>query len=235
MDDIAWLALRSVQDPFPDFAARLREYEEHVGWEVDDRRVRYYQVVAETKLLVMRHAPGGHRRRYVEVEGGGPDVGNGMIYEILHRRLWFEAIAAFLGLELDPPEPAPVSAGSSDEHDWLYHALLHQLRDVVVPRIGDPLAKQRAKGFARIIKHLREVNLHGAFYEERELDDLAALLGHRPDDRAEGRAALQSAVRDGRVDEDKYLGVLWRRASRDNELLRTASGVLADRHWPELR
>jgi hypothetical protein len=128
-----------------------------------------------------------------------------------------------------------VSAGSSDEHDWLYHALLHQLRDVVVPRIDDPLAKQRAKGFARIIKHLREVNLHGAFYEERELDDLAALLGHRPDDRAEGRAALQAAVRDGRVDEDKYLGVLWRRAARDNELLRTASGVLADRHWPELR
>jgi aminoglycoside phosphotransferase (APT) family kinase protein len=231
MDDIAWLCLRSVQDPFPDFPERLREYEQHVGWEVDDRRVRFYQVVAETKLLVMGHAP-QRANRYVELPGGGPDVGNGLIYAILHRRLWFEAIAAFLGLELEAPELAPPA---EDDHDWLYHALLHQLRDVVVPRITDPLAKQRAKGFARIIKHLREVNLNGRFYEQRELDDIATLLGHRPATCSDGRAELQAAVRAGRVDEDKYLGVLWRRACRDAELLRTASGVLADRHWPPLR
>ncbi len=28
---------------------------------------------------------------------------------------------------------------------------------------------------------------------------------------------------------------LWRRAARDNELMREASGVMADRHWPPLR
>jgi aminoglycoside phosphotransferase (APT) family kinase protein len=232
MDDIAWLSLRSVQDPFPDFPARLREYEQLVGWEVDDLRVRYYQVVAETKLLVMRHAP-SRPNRYVEVEGGGGDIGNGLIYEILHRRLWFEAMTAFLGLDLDPPQPAPTP--EEDDHDWLYQAVLHQLRDVVVPRIEDPLAKQRAKGLARIIKHLRDVSANGRFYQEQELGDIADLIGSRPGSLPDRRAELQAAVRQGRVTDDDYLRLLWRRACRDNELLRSASGALADRHWPPLR
>jgi hypothetical protein len=194
--------------------------------------VRYYQVVAETKLLVMRHAP-RRTRRYVELEGGGADIGNGLIYEILHRRLWFEAIAAFLQLELEPVAVAP--AVDDDERDWLYEALLHQLRDVVVPRITESLAHQRAKGFARIIKHLREVHLHGAYYEDREIDDLATLVGHRPTSVREGRVALARAAREGIVSETDYLQALWRQTARDNELLRTASGALADRHWPALR
>ncbi|HVX16533.1 MAG TPA: phosphotransferase family protein [Acidimicrobiales bacterium] len=231
MDDIAWLALRSTQDPFPDFPARLREYEALVGWEVDDERVRYYQVVAETKLLVMGHSP-RRANRYVEVEGGGMDVGNGLIYGVLHRRLWFEAIAALLGLDLDAP---PLAPDVDDDHDWLYQALLHQLREVVVPKIADPLAQQRAKGLARIVKHLREVNLHGQFYEQGELDDLAGALGAPPADVASGREALRVAARGGKVSDAAYLQVLWRRVARDEELLRSASGALADRHWPPLR
>jgi len=231
MDDIAWLALRSTQDPFPDFPSRLREYERHVGWEVDDQRVRFYEVVAETKLMVMRHSP-SRERRYVEVEGGGADIGNGLIYEVLHRRLWFEAIAACLELDLDTP---PLAPDVDDDHDWLYQAVLHQLRDVVVPRIADPLAHQRAKGLARVIKHLREVHLHGQFYEDCERDELTELLGSPPATAGDGRAALAAAARAGTVPEADYLQALWRRTARDNELLRTASGALADRRWPALR
>ena len=63
MDDIAWLSLRATQEPFTDFPTRLREYEELSGNVVDETRVRYYQVMAETKLQVM-----GHR---------GPEDGDG--------------------------------------------------------------------------------------------------------------------------------------------------------------
>ena len=35
MDDIAWLSLRATQEPFPGFPARLREYEELSGHEID--------------------------------------------------------------------------------------------------------------------------------------------------------------------------------------------------------
>lgn len=238
MDDIAWLTLRCTQTPFPDLPARLREYEALVGWEVDDARVRYYQVAAETKLLVMGHRPAGGDRptggeRPVAAAGGGADIGNGLIYAMLHRRLWFEAIAAFLGLQLD--EPAPPPPAPAGEHAWLYDAVLSQLREVIVPGITDPLAQTRAKGIARVVKHLRDVDRHGAYFAADELADIAALLGEAPGALPEARRALSDAARAGRVDDCDYLQALWRRAARDNELLRSASGALADRHWPPLR
>jgi aminoglycoside phosphotransferase (APT) family kinase protein len=233
MDDIAWLTLRCTQTPFPDLPARLREYEALVGWEVDDTRVRYYQVLAETKLLVMGHRPAGSRRGDGAADGGGADIGNGLIYGMLHRRLWFEAIASFLGLVLD--EPAPPSPAPGRDHDWLYDAVLAQLRGVIVPRITDPLAQTRAKGIARVVKYLRDVDRYGAGAANAELDDIVALLDDRPASLAEARRALTDAARRGTVDDRDYLRILWRRAIRDNELLRSASGALADRHWPPLR
>jgi hypothetical protein len=45
---------------------------------------------------------------------------------------------------------------------------------------------------------------------------------------------MAAAVRDGTLAEDAYLRYLWKRVARENELLRPASGVMADRHWPPL-
>jgi aminoglycoside phosphotransferase (APT) family kinase protein len=230
MDDIAWLSLRAVQEPFTHFPDRLAEYAALSGHAIDEDRVRYYRVMAEAKLLVMGHRPG--RRGGVALEGGGGDIGNGLIYGMLHRRLWLEALAEFVGLELTPAEtPPPTDEG---EHDWLYGALLDQLRDVVVPRIADPLARQRSKGFARIIKYLAEINRHGGFYESMELEDIASLVGERPASLVDGRRLVAAAVTSGTLSDEDYLRYQWRRVARENELLRPASGVMADRHWPPL-
>ncbi len=148
---------------------------------IDEARVHYYQVMAETKLQVMGHRPdlsdddagGGGGEG-----GGGGDVGNGFIYGMLHRRLWLEALAVGDGLELTPVEPP--EAREPRDHDWMYDAVLAQLRDVIVPRTSDPLASARSKGVARIIKYLDQVDSYGAFYEVSELDDDEALLGRRP-------------------------------------------------------
>ena len=97
MDDIAWLSLRATQEPFTHFPTRLREYEALSGNHIDEARVHYYQVMAETKLQVMSHRPNGTlgaTRR----DGGGGDVGNGFIYSLLHRRLWLEALGTALGI-----------------------------------------------------------------------------------------------------------------------------------------
>ena len=73
MDDIAWLSLRATQEPFTDFPTRLREYETLSGNVVDEARVRYYQVMAETKLQVMSHR--------------GPEDGDGR-WRTRRRRRW---------------------------------------------------------------------------------------------------------------------------------------------------
>jgi aminoglycoside phosphotransferase (APT) family kinase protein len=238
MDDIAWLSLRATQEPFTDFPTRLHEYEDLSGNLIDEARVQYYQVMAETKLQVMGHRPptgdetdggcGGGGGG-----GGGGDVGNGFIYQMLHRRLWFEALAAATGLELTPAETP--QARDQRDHDWVYGAVLTQLRDVIVPRVSDPLAAARSKGIARLIKYLRQVDTYGAAYESHELDDYAALLGRRPESVADGRTAAAAGVAAGRVSEADYLHTLWRRIARETELARPSMGALADRHWPELR
>jgi aminoglycoside phosphotransferase (APT) family kinase protein len=232
MDDIAWLALRSTQEPLPDFPARLREYAAISGHPIDEPRVRYYQVMAEAKLQVMSHR-GPATAAESSKDGGGSDIGNRMIYGVLHRRLWFEALATAVGLELTPAEvPAP---RAPDERDRLYGAVLDQLRNVIVPRTTDPLARVRAKGVARIVKYLEQVHAHGAFYEECELDDIAALLGVRPASKAEGRALVADAAREHRLTDQEYLRYGWRTVARETELARPAMGALADRHWPDLR
>ncbi|MGH8982673.1 MAG: phosphotransferase family protein [Acidimicrobiia bacterium] len=229
MDDVAWLSLRAVQEPFTHLPDRLAEYAEASGNAIDEPRVHYYRVMAETKLLVMSHAPGGVRR--ARTGAGGGDVGNGLIYGVLHRRLWLEALGEAMGLEDQHAETPPPHIPT--EADWLFDNVLGQLRDVVVPRVDDPLALQRTKGVARILKYLAEIQRFGGFYAERELDDIAA-LGQRPADVEAGRAAMAAAVDAGTVDDVEYLRYLWRRVARDNELLRPASGVMADRHWPPL-
>ncbi len=229
MDDIAWLSLRATQEPFTDFPTRLREYEALSGNHIDVARVRYYQVMAETKLQVMSHRAGEGDRD----NGGGGDVGNAFIYGLLHRRLWLEALGVALGLA--PEKAEETVARPSGDHDWMYDAVLRQLRDVIVPRTEDPLAAARGKGIARLIKYLAQVDLYGGAYRERELDDLAQLTGTRPTSVEEGRRAAAEAVAAGSVSDEGYLRVLWRRVARDTELARPAMGVLADRHWPDLR
>jgi hypothetical protein len=193
--------------------------------------VHYYRVMAETKLQVMSHrGPGAGSER--DHPGANADVGNRMIYGILHRRLWFEAMAAAAGIALTPAESAPQQPGR--DHDALYGAVLAQLRDVIVPRTTDPLARVRAKGVARIVKYLEQVNTYGAFYDACELDDLAELLGDRPVSISAGRAAAADAAREQKLTDEAYLGYLWRRIARETELARPAMGALADRHWPEL-
>ena len=164
MDDIAWLSLRATQEPFTDFPTRLREYEALSGNVIDEARVRYYQVMAETKLQVMGHRGPACRRRRTASGGDGTGAattsGNGFIYQVLHRRLWLEALAAANGLELAPAETP--QARDPRDSDWMYDAVLTQLRDVIVPRTTDPLAQARGKGVARIIKYLARVDTYGA-------------------------------------------------------------------------
>jgi aminoglycoside phosphotransferase (APT) family kinase protein len=236
MDDIAWLSLRAIQEPFTDFPTRLREYEALSGNVIDEDRVRYYQVMAETKLQVMSHR--GPRADDDDTDsaggrdGDGHDVGNGFIYQILHRRLWLEALAAANGLELVPAEKP--RARDPRDSDWMYDAVLAQLRDVIVPRTTDPLAQAREKGVARLIKYLARVDTYGLSYEECERQDVAALLGRRPDSVVRGRADAAAAVATGSISEEDYILMLWRRIARETELARPSMGVLADRHWPPL-
>lgn len=224
MDDIAWLSLRAVQEPFTHFPDRLKEYSERSGHPIDPGRVRYHRVFAETRIVIM-----GHGRADARSSRG--EIGNGLIYGALHHRLLVETLADVLALEPEPPELPDLPETAQT---WLYDAASQQIRDVIVPRSQDPFVVLRAKGLARILKHLRDADRYGRDFEERELRDLEALLGRRPDTIARGHDALTRLVREGALGDEALVRYFFRSTMRRTELARSASGALAERHYPPL-
>jgi len=234
MDDIAWLSLRTVQDTFTHFPDRMAEYEDLSGHPIDPERVWYYRLFAETRLLSNARGAANSAEGDEQAgtdDSGGRDPGNPLIYGMLHRRLTLEALGKVAGIDLPPTELAPEP--DTGDNQGLYDACLAALQ-TIVPRISDPLASQWSKGLARALKYLKEVDRSGSAFGDAELDDIGALLGHRPKTLEAGRPELVSAVRGGTVGSEDFIRYLWRRTQRDDYLMRNASGVLRTRTWPEL-
>lgn len=232
MDDLAWISLRSTQEPFPDLPERFHEYEVLSGHRVDLDRIRYYRVLAEAKVAAMGH---GVSRTDGAADGsGGGDVGARLIFGQLHRRLLVETLGDVMGV--GSSGPATVSPVPGEDTEWhrLYGVVLGQLRDVIGPRITDGFALQRTKGLARLVKYLEALDRSGRATAAAELDDVEQVLGVRPDSVSSGRRLLAEAVVDGTIEPEVALGALHRSVARDNELLRASSGALADRHYDPL-
>ncbi|MGE2692794.1 phosphotransferase family protein [Mycolicibacterium pulveris] len=229
MDDIAWLSLRTVQDTFTDFGARLAEYEQLSGHRIDEDRVWYYRLFAEARLASIR--PGSVDVR-ASAPADSPDAGNSLIYGMLHRRLLVEALAHVVGIpEVEVQLP---SDDRSSEYSPVYAATAAAL-SAAAGRSSDALAVRYVKGAARLVKYLAEVDRIGAVVDAQESAELARFLGSAPSSVSQGRAALAELANRGDIDERTYVAQLWRGIKRDDFLTRAASGALSRRTWPPLK
>ncbi|MDB5423398.1 MAG: putative aminoglycoside phosphotransferase [Phenylobacterium sp.] len=239
MDDIAWLSWRATQHGFPDFPARMREYEQLSGIEVASERVYYYRVNACARLgpdfglADMGRVTAASRRSGAAAAQDNDRTSDGsqMLMGMLHRRMRLQALGTAMGLEL--PSRSPVAAAAPREHARLYDNVLRQLQ-AMVPLIADRSAASLAKGVARQIKYLKEVDRDGHLFEKQEMADLAGLLGRTPASLREGRIELAEAARQGRFSFEAYFRYHWARMVRDDHLMREASGRLYTRTWPDL-
>lgn len=244
MDDIAWLSWRATQHGFPDFPERMREYEAASGHAVDPARVAYYRVNAVARLgprfgtADMATGATFGIAMASALAGGGTDAavdrnadGSWTVMSMLHRRMRLQAIAAAIGLEL----PGREVEGEDDAlpHHALFDVVLGQLGQVVA-RSDDRGVAALAKGAARNVKYLQELDRNGRRFAARELDDIGSLLGSPCSSLDEARPALAAAALEGRVPVEDYLLYHWRRMVHDDHLLRTASGALHERSWPSV-
>jgi aminoglycoside phosphotransferase (APT) family kinase protein len=244
MDDIAWLSWRTVQHSFPDFPARMREYEAHSGKQVDDARVRYYRLNAFARLGPWFGAASMGEddafRRLLRYAAEAPESaeidraldGSAFLMTTLHRRMRLEAIFDAIGVER-PTRDVATEAEPSEVH-VLYDVVLRQLRDIAV-RAQERVVKTQAKGAARQIKYLKELHRNGLAFDAAELDEIGRLLGRTPETLDEGRAELAVAARERTVAIEDYLNYHWLRLTHDDHLMREASGALYERTWPLLR
>jgi hypothetical protein len=129
-------------------------------------------------------------------------------------------------VDLDPP-PGDVSTA----HTWLFDIALDELRDTIVPSSATAFAARRAKGLARVLKYLREVDRIGVWATDGELADLHDLAGIAAATAEDGRAHLSAAIHTGVVRDDAGVRYAVRRMARDTHVLRPAMGALADRHY----
>ena len=241
MDDIAWLSWRATQHGWPDFPARVREYEDVSGVTVDTDRVKYYRLNVCARLgpgFGLADMGQAGRRRREAMTAGIADAaldrtadGSGFIMNMLHRRMRLTAQADAMGIEL-PGRDVDVEA-EARPHAYLYDVVLDQLKGIV-DRVEDRVAANLAKGAARQVKYLKEIDRNAALFEADELHDLGRLLGRVPDSIEEGRVDLAAAANDGKVEFDDYLLYHWNRLVRDDLLMKPSSGAMYDRSWPAL-
>jgi len=224
LEDLAWVATRNAQEPLPDFDTFVRSYEERRG-PVDLWRIRYHMVFAELRIAVLAaRREGGERDPLGE-------VGNGLIYGALHKRLTVEALAAATTSLLPSIE---LPSAPESELGELYDAALAQLREIIVPAVVEPFASARAKSLARILKRLRGADQYGETHRAAERADLAELLGHPVDSARAGRAEVEALVLSGVLDAQTLLPLAWQDVRREHQAMGTAMGVLASRHLPEM-
>ncbi len=224
-DDLAWVLVRDTLERLPELDACFARYEQASGRPIDPGRLRYFRVLAQFRATIGTLA--GLRTR----DGRG-EIAWQLIYNTLHTRLLAEALAEAAGVSAEPP----VDVGSDEgDRSWLYDVALADLRDVVLPALADDFAATRAKGIARLVKHLREVDRLGPDLEAREREELGTLLDRRIDEIGPARRALCTAIAAGALAPDRALPYCLRQAARDTALMRPALGRLADHHLRFIR
>ncbi len=220
-EDLAWVSARSAQEPPPDLPGFFREYQRRSGRSIAPARLRYHQLLVELRIGVLYA-----RRRPGKPSGG--EVGNGLAFGYLHRKLLAETLARVVGVEVVPltePEPEP------PEDDWLFEEALAQLRDVVLPAVEHPFARLRTKGVARLVKYFRGVARYRDVSRERTLAEWASLLGVRCDGFRAAKIEAERRLAAGDLDVARAAPVLLRDVQREVRMSADVMGVLASRSF----
>jgi len=223
-DDLAWVYVRDLQERFTHMPDRLRDYEHASGRCIDIDRLRYFLVLAQTRCAI------GTRNGLLVRDRRG-EIANQLIYNCMHTRLLVEALTDAAGVQF-VTEPLPDTGDTT--HTWAYDVALDELRELIVPNIVDGFAVRRAKGMARVVKYLREVDRLGGAARHAELGDLSDLLCYGCGDLTAALAELCAAIDAETMADERVLEYCARQWARETQLLRPAMGALADRHYAPL-
>jgi aminoglycoside phosphotransferase (APT) family kinase protein len=219
MEDLAWFTMRCVMEPVPDVPARIRDYEDAAGIEVDLQRIRYHRAFVSLRIVIIRH-------RNVTGEPGNSVVSRG-----LNRRLVIDAIAEASGQPVPAIDRVPDPPGArTDFYDYLLDAM-----SAIAARSDDGQVVARAKNAAKMTKYLREVDRIGDTVTRREHAALEVLLGRSVASQAEGDALLVEALRAGAIPPAEALAYFAQSVAMGEQLAAGAMGGLAYRHYPDLR
>ena len=219
MEDLAAIAVRDMATPVGDLTTRFAEYQEAGGATVDLARICWYRVLVLTRnamligLGLARDDPAVDRAQLT-------------MFRILLMRADALSLCDAIGVPR-PSEPSLAEGAVDDDMRLAAHAWRDQ-RDVVVPALDQPVAAQRAVGAGAVLGYLEHRMRFGTDFHRRELDDLAAILGHHPGDDLTGWRELREKCAEASL-ESSLASFFGRHLLRRGMLAEPLLGPLAAR------
>ncbi len=210
MEDLGHLRLRDFFFPSGWLAEALRLYGELSRTPIDVRKVRYYTIQPLVRSLVWL-------RSMTRDPSLDPVLALNLAYLIICDRAACEAMADDMGVTLHRPDPfgaPPLHRGSS-----LAHRITDNLHRQVLPALESEWPRTQLTYACLLIDSLDRVSSLGAEADERELEDMTPLLGHRPASAVQGLQELDELIAASDESDDvSVLRYLARRAYRAEQL-----------------
>jgi aminoglycoside phosphotransferase (APT) family kinase protein len=222
MEDLAAVAVRDMATPVGHLPTRFAEYAAAGGPPVDLAAVAWYRILVLTRNPMLIGF--GLAR-----DDAAVDRVQMTMYRTMLMRACALALCDVVGVAR-PEEPAFADPAGppTDEQRLVAHARRDQ-RSTVLPALTDGFAASRGAAVAGVLGAVEHRLRFGAEREERDLADLAVLLGRRPADIPQGLASLAALVDDpGR--EQGLAAFLARHLLREGMLLAPILGDLTERY-----
>jgi hypothetical protein len=201
MMDLAALRIRDTLKNLGDLAETGARYETATGVVIDHDVVDYHTVLYNALSVISVGPPLADPLR-------GTDWLSYLAWYVNGARWAFEVIAEMRGYELDP---VAIPEARHSRHAPAYRHLVESLRAAGTAGFLDDYERV---GLGRIATHLRRVDEIGPALDAGDLDDLAAVVGHRPDPADADAALVDFVARAGPDDEESLVRLLDARAQR---------------------
>lgn len=227
MEDLGNIVVREMFNPCGGLEGLFRLYEQESGIPYSRFAAQYYAVHQNVRGMIPIHAVCAHAHPRESLAWY-------LCYRYLSDRTTCEMLCAAMDFEVERPELPEEGSDADAGPDVLARAALYAQSHDVEPAITSDFAAQRARDVAILIECMDRCRRYGAALEAIECEEMAPLVGRRPDSAAAGHAALVDAIREGRFEDEPLVRYLTRKAYRDEWLYAPAVALYPDRHWAEL-
>jgi aminoglycoside phosphotransferase (APT) family kinase protein len=223
MEDLGNICVREFWNPSGGLTGLMGRYQERSGLKVDLAAVRYYRVQQNIRGMIPiaeRTVIANHREPLAWY----------LAYRYIGDRSTLDSMAESMGIDIGEVE-MPADAGATDP---LATAAEYANEHDVRPALTSAFASARALEVSVLIKCIERVQRLGQRIEQADLDDLGQLLGQRVSSLTEGNAALDIAIRERRLDDERLIRFFGRRCYRLEWLYSPAARLYPKRQWAAL-
>ena len=223
MEDLGNICVREFWNPSGGLSGLMQRYQQRSGLPVDLAAVRYYRVQQNMRGMV----PIAER---TVVSDPHEPLAWYLAYRYVGDRSTLESMAESMGCTIARPE-MPKQRGAPDP---LADAAAYALEHDIHPAVSGSFAQSRTRDVAILIQCMERVRRFGAEIGRADRAELGVLLGRRIRTAAAGIEALNAAIRERRIDDERMIQFLGRRTYRLEWLYAPATQLYPDRRWATL-